>query len=217
MPSGWDSKILTITNGTGMNRINDASPGMSVSSGTGQIKFDTLGGRIILGPDEVLYDTSIGTLYGGIYQYIGQRLTDATAGAIGLLCFWDPTVTEDLYQVSTLETIGGTAGGLTANYFAGCFLNTLTLGNYGFIQIAGKATVKFRSVLTGTAAIGSSVYAAGAGAGADNATADTLATAAAPTFAQVAQMQQRYIGQAEAIPVAGAASIIQMVLNRVRI
>lgn len=217
MPSGFDNKILTITNGRGMNRINDASPGLSVSSGTGQQKFDTLGGRIVLGPDEVLYDSTIGTLYGGIYQYVGTRSTDVTAPAIGLICFWDVTVTEDLYQVSTLETIGGTAGDETSSFFAGGFLNTITKGNYGFIQIAGRATLLFRSVLTGVPAIGSGVYCADAGAGADNATVDVLNGAGGPTFSQIEQMQKRYIGQAEVLPVAAAASIVKMDLKSVRI
>jgi len=212
MPSGFDNKSLTITNGKGLNRVNDSAEGLSVSSGTGQKKFSLVGGRIILGPDEVLYDTSIGTLYGGVYQYVRQRLTDATAAAIGLLAFWDVTVTEDLYQVSTLETIGGTAGGLTAGYIAGVFLDTLTLGNYGFIQTHGRATIKFRAVLTATPAIGCAVHAAAAGAGADVATADvvTNGNAANPTFAQVGQLQKRYIGEAEVIPVAAASSVVMM-------
>lgn len=217
MPSAWDSKILTITNGKGLNRVNDASPGLSVSSGTGQQKFNTLGGRLILGPDEVLYDTSIGTLYGGIYQYIGVRSADVTVPARGLTCFWDITATEDLYQVSTLETIGGTATTQTSSYFAGIFINAITKGNYGFIQIAGKSSVKFRTTLTGTAAIGNPVYCADAGAGADDATADVLDQAGSPTFTQVGQMVKRYIGQAEAIPVGAAISLVDIPLRQVRI
>ena len=218
MPSRFEQNIVTLTVAKGYNAVNDPTPGQAVSSGTGAQKFSQLGARIVLGPDEIIYDSTVGTLFGGIYQYVRFRTADVTAPARGLLYLWDPTVDMDLYQVSNLETIGGTAGSQTAAFFAGASLNAPTAGNYGWIQIAGKANVKFRAVLTGVAAIGCSVYHAGAGAGASNATADVLdGVGAAPTFDQVAQMQRRYIGMAEAIPVVSAISLIQMQLGNVRI
>ena len=209
MPSRFEQVINTLTRSDGYNNVNDASPGMSVSSGTGAQKISQLGNRLVLGPDEIIYDTDIGTLYGGVYQYVRFRSADVTAAARGLIYLWDTTVDEDLYQVSNLETIGGTAGSQTCSFRAGICLNAVTAAYYGWIQVAGKASVDFRAVLTGVAADGCSVYQAGAGAGADNATADVLdGVGANPTFDQVAQMQRRYLGQAEGIPTAGAISVI---------
>lgn len=218
MPSRIEQVIKSLTNSQGYNAVNDPTPGMAVSSGTGAQKISQLGARIVLGPDEVIYYSTTGTLYGGIYQYVRFRSTDATTPARGLIYFWDTTVDEDLYQASNLETIGGTAGSQTAGNIAGVALNAVTAGNYGWIQAAGKASVQFRAVLTGVAAIGNSVYAAGAGAGASNAMADVLdGIGANPTFDQVAQMQRRYLGIAEAIPVAAAISVVQMAYSRLRV
>lgn len=217
MPSAFESKIITLTNPNGYNAVNDASPGMSVNSGTGQQKYSVLGARVVLGPDEVLYYSTTGTLYGGIYQYVRFRSTDATSPAVGLLNIWDLNVAEDLYQVSNLETINNAAQ-QAGGPFAGVGLNAVTLGNYGFIQIAGKATVAFASVFKGVAAIGVSVYQAVLGAGADNARADVLdGIGANPTFDDIAAMQRRYIGEASVIPVVSTSSVVQLAFSRLRV
>jgi len=211
MPSRFEQVINSMSSGSqrGYNTVNDPTPGMAVSSGTGAQKISQLGNRLVLGPDEILYDSTIGTLYGGVYQYVRFRSADVTAAARGLIYLWDTTVDEDLYQVSNLETIGGTAGSQTCSFRAGICLNAVTAAYYAWIQVAGKASVDFRAVLTGVAADGCGVYQANAGAGADNATADVLdGSGANPTFDQVAQMQRLYLGQADGIPVAGAISTI---------
>ncbi len=203
MPSG---QIIRVTTGL-LNTVNDSLPGQVVSSGTGASKYQgQLGQRIELGPDLVKFDSTIGTLLGGEYQYVRFASGMTATPARGLLAFWDTSVAEDLYQVTMDE------GGLTqgANLNAGVVLNVVTKGNYGFIQVQGRASVKFRAVLTGTAATGVPVFAAGAGAGADVATADVLGTGANPTFTQTVSQEARFLGIAEAIPVAGGISIVQL-------
>jgi hypothetical protein len=213
MPSGIAQQIDRVTTGL-LNTVNDALPGQSVSSGTGAARYSgQLGARLVLGPDEVKFDSSIGTLFGGIYQYVRFAAGAVAVPARGKLCFWDTSVAEDLYQVTCDE------GGLTqgANLVAGVVLNAVTAGNYGFIQVAGKVGIKFRAVLTGVTAAGVPVFAAGAGAGADVATADVLGSGANPTFAQMVSAFPRFLGVAEAIPVAGAISTVSLQLPRFRV
>ena len=171
------------------------------------------GDRFILGFVDALAlsNTTVGTLYGGLYMYVSTYASATAAYTINRLVFWNfPTANDNLYQVTSDE------GSLTtgAALIAGVLINTLTAGNYWWIQIAGKVAVKFRSVLTGTPSSGCAVYAAGAGAGAQVGTFDVLDGGGNPTFTQLGLALNRYSGVADAIPVAGAVSNISMPLSR---
>lgn len=86
-----------------------------------------------------LSKTSTGTLYGGIYQkvkFYGSSSASNVRG--GALCWQDRAnfvVTPD--QTATTE-----------EDFAGIGLMVNTKGNFGFIQVAGKATVLYRASVT---------------------------------------------------------------------
>lgn len=199
MPAPFVSQIGRVTTGL-LNTVNDTLVAQSSNTGTGQSRYNgQLGQRIALGPDEVKYDSSVGTLYGGVYQYVRFKSGDATVPAVGLLCFWDLAVNEDLYQVTTVEPTG-------TSRVAGVILNAVTGGNYGWIQVAGKATVKCIATLTAAGAVGQSVFTGAAGVGTDNAKVDTIAAATAITPLTLA----RFIGIAETAPSNGGLCIVRL-------
>jgi hypothetical protein len=155
-------------------------------------------------------NTNIGTLYAGRYQRVQldpDLDTTASPLAYGQLLFWKaPKTLADQWQVTNVESND-------VSDIAGFYLNAPTgqagavdAGNFFFMQAfngGGIATVKLRAVLTGVPAIGQAVFAAAAGAGADNATADVLDGAGNPTFTDAGNMQTRYLGRAMTLPVAG--------------
>lgn len=205
MPTGLESKIIRISTGK-LNTVNDSTPGAPVTSGTGAAQYQgQLGAKVIFGPDEVKYSSAIGTLYGGVYQYVRFRTTATAAPARGLIAFWDISVAENLYQVTNDES-----GVLGAQGWAGIVLNAVTRGYYGFIQIEGKASILFRAIISAVGpAIGDPVYCAGIGAG-EPAVADVIRSAVPATLADVSQMSERYLGVAEVAPINSTISAVQL-------
>lgn len=205
--SAWDSPIIRISTGR-LNTVNDALIG-GVSGGTGQFsKFaGQLGKQLWVPPEQIaaLTDTVTGTLYAGRFQYIRSRALDddSPAIAVGKLLFWDTTLTnwQTLFQVTRDENLSSADN---AVMIAGVFIGSpSTQGNYGFIQNAGMVRVRFRSVLTAAGAIGSRVYAAGAGdLGNDQGTADVLTTDS------TSLANARYLGRAVTAPTGGGISLV---------
>lgn len=127
-----------------LNDVNDPAPGVPLTSPSGSIVQSyagQVGGKLFLGSVSALAlsDTAIGTLYGGVYQYVKTIAASTAAPTRGNLCFWSDrenfVVTPDV----TATTI---------SWVAGVYINALTKGQYGFIQIAGKASVKFAAAVT---------------------------------------------------------------------
>lgn len=199
MPDNLLQQITEITTGK-MNTVNDPVVGSTVGGPLGgSMRGGVLGNRVCLGPDNIKFDSVIGTLYGGIYQYVRFASGAAAAAARGLLAFWDTSVGENLYQVTMDEPAG-------VSLIAGIVLNAVSKGNYGWIQIVGRASVQFRATIGGTKAVGAVVAAAAQGAGADVATADTLTDASNVT----AMLLKRVLGIAETLPADGAISIVRL-------
>jgi hypothetical protein len=157
-----------------MNDVNDPAPGQSLASPSGSIiqpYTGQVGGRLVLTTPMALKlsNTAIGTLYEGVYQYV-QFLSTATAAAVrGQLCYWsnraNGVVTSD--QTAT-----------NCSLWAGWFINVITKGNYGFIQISGRVTALSKSTVTKTTpAIGDLVVIDSS----TSPTVDTLADATAIT------------------------------------
>jgi hypothetical protein len=188
-----------------LNLANDPLPGQSVASGTGAPQYGGVRGqRVALGPDEIRFDAPTGTLFGGIYQYVIFRAGATAVPARGLLCFWDTSVAENLYQVTNDENIGSAP-------LAGVTLNPVTSGNFAWIQVGGKATVKTRTALTLAGAAGQPVYAAYAGAGADVATVDnTAAAAGAATVIMVDKAVRAGMGVFEGTPAGATLQVAQL-------
>lgn len=212
MPSNFTKQPQFLTqkyfnSGTGDATIGGALTGVPSNVNAGQYNQTLPGDRLVLSAADALAlsNTTVGTLYGGIYMYVRTNANSVGTPTIGRLAYWDLTVADSQYQVTPDET--GAAG---ANLIAGVFINTLTKGNSWWICIGGKVLAAFRAVLTGVPAVGVAAYAAAAGAGADLGKLDVLASGANPTFAEVGLMQERYVGVAEALPVAAASSLIDL-------
>lgn len=182
--------------------IQSVPSGVAATQGMQNIVGDTF----FFSEDQALAlsDTAIGTLYGGFYKLVQTKLASTAAPAVGKACFWDTGVAADLMQVTPDES-----GSQGVNLFAGVYINALTKGNYGFVQVGGKCTIRYRTTFSGVAANGQAVFLAGAGAGTDVGTFDVFGSdGAAVTFAQAAQLVHRFVGTAEALPVAAALGIV---------
>ena len=175
-----------------------------------------LGRTVWIPPDQIIYNSALGTVYGGRFRYVKLRAADAVNAAIGQIAFWDTTVTswQQAFQVTTDEDLAST--GIAARFPAGIFINTLTYGKYWLIQDMGIVPVKFRTTLAQTGVIGSGVFCAALDTGigvADNACADVITPNANPTtFTDNVLMRQRYLGTAIAAPVGGALSAVALAL-----
>jgi hypothetical protein len=210
----WESPIIRISTGF-LNTVNDTVIANSAGI-TGRSKFaGQLGKNLWVSQEQIagITNTTIGTLYGGAYQYIRRRATDDNSPALGAgkIAFWDTVVTgwNSAFQVTTDENLSSADN---AVMIAGIFINNIEPGNYGFIQWLGECSVRFRSVLTAAGAIGSRVYAAGAGdVGLDQGTADVLTTDS------TSLANARYLGNAFEAPTASGLKRVMLDLWRNRI
>lgn len=137
-----------------LNDVNDPSPGvpLSTANASGSIiqpYFGMVGKRLVLTAAMAakLSDTAIGTLFEGIYQYV-QFKTGVTAPAIGALAYWDDYENYIVTSVPGTSRSPGIPTSDNTGLFAGVYLNTATAGNYGFIQIAGKCTMKMKATMS---------------------------------------------------------------------
>lgn len=150
-----------------LNDVNDPSPGSivatsNVSGSIIQPFSGQVGKRLVCSTSiaSKLSDTAIGTLLEGIYQYVQVASTSA-AVARGTLVYWQNY--ESCIVTATPSAADVVLGGSNAGLVAGVALNTVTVGNYCYIQIAGKANIKFKTTITkgSTVAAGDLVLADG--------------------------------------------------------
>jgi len=139
-----------------LNDINDSTSGgvtVSLPSGapTPTVSQTIPGDRIVL--DDVtalaLSDTSTGTLYGGVYMYVGSLSTATNAIARGQIAFWDPTTLPGSGAQGYTVTSDAKPTAAVPTFIAGIFIGAPTKGNYCWIQVAGMASVLFNQTLTG--------------------------------------------------------------------
>jgi hypothetical protein len=197
MPNNFVHQIDRIV--SKLSNANDPLPGQSVSSGTGAPQYaGQVGCRVCLGNDDPsIANSSSPTLFGGIYQYVQFLLTATKAAAQGLLAFWS---TDSTYIVTNDEPTG-------VSDIAGICLNSVSKGNYGWIQIAGKAQVQYRAVLTKTTpAVGDLVLAAALGSVTPG-VVDILADATNITSVQARMMIGIVVGTAPAFPGGGIGTV----------
>lgn len=218
--------IISIPSGY-IDVVNDGAPGQftapALGSGInllgqrGQI-FEMAGPRWSgNGPAVRWRDTEN---YGGVYQYVQRHPDDATTSVVGQLAFF-PDFTDNEADdestpaiVTTLEADGSTANALKV---AGVFLtDDVTPGNWTVIQIAGSVQALFRAVLSQAATKGCPVFAAAAGAGADNGTLDVLGSGDPVLFSDAVLLLARFLGTAAETPVGGALGIVDLNLARYR-
>jgi hypothetical protein len=98
-----------------------------------------------------LSDTTVGTLFGGVYMYMGTLAAAAAAPARGTCAFYRaadlPTAVSQLYQVTSDVQPTTTI----PTFIAGVFINAVTKGNFGWIQTAGICSCLFDSAITASA------------------------------------------------------------------
>lgn len=127
-----------------LNDVNDPAAGVPLASPSGSIVQaygGQIGAKLTIGPGEAtrLSDSAVGTLFEGVYQYV-QFLGSMTATPTrGMICFWSDRAN----KVITCDVTAATQGKI-----AGVVLNSVTKGNWGFIQISGSASVQFKSTIT---------------------------------------------------------------------
>jgi len=161
MAGGWFTKQADFLTAAYLNDVNDSAVGGQIQSVPTAVPatqgIQTLpGDRIIL--DDVtaaaLSDTTIGTLYGGIYMYV-QATWTTTAAALGQAGFYKVADIGSTTAPNSYIAYGD-AQPTTAipTYFLGVFISAPTKGNYCWIQIQGMASGLFDSTLAGTVAAG---------------------------------------------------------------
>jgi hypothetical protein len=170
-------------------------------------------------------NSTVGTLYAGRYQRVYLD-PGATTLRQGQLLWWVQGGTYQ-HQVTNVEPAD-------LSPLAGIYINPgtsgpgsvlpaasiVTPGQFFWMQAFGQGgvgSVLLRTVLTGIPSVGCSIYAAGAGAGTDNARADVLDGAGNPTFQQAAQMDSRLIGTALVLPVGNTIIKVSLAPGRMMV
>lgn len=185
-----------------LNAVNDAAPGGIVNSVSGIQQSRNpgqLGSIYYLSQAEATsrYGALAAPLYSGLYQYV-QVVATSSAPARGLAACWSVLPTS---YTNSLQNYIVTATNTAENqsFFAGVFLNAITPGNYGWIQIAGTATVQYKSGATG--AIGDVIS---LDATPTNTFVDLAQTATTAALAKI------MVGTAIVAPASAALSLILM-------
>lgn len=154
------NRILFIDSGA-FNTFNSTYPGEVTVDEIGASRYSgQIGAKIELRGDDVPQDTTVGTLYGGVYQLVKTKAGSTIQPAKGLLAFWDPTSSPNDFVVTPdIPT--------SSSLLAGVYLSAPTKGNYCIIQVKGLATVQCVDAIDTTGAVGQRGYVA-TGAKVDN-------------------------------------------------
>lgn len=205
MAGGMLTKQAVLLSAKYLNDVNDAVSGggsVSVPSGAPSINYSQTipGDRIVLDDATALAlsDTTVGTLYGGVYQYVGNTSNGAsTRGKVAFFQAADVGGSASVYRVSTVANPSTTV----PSYIAGIFINAITASQFGWIQVAGAASVLFDSTALTAVAAGNWVTAKISAATAG--TADVGAAAGVVTLAAM-------IGVAVGLPTSAVVSTVMM-------
>lgn len=181
-----------------LNTTDDANPSAATSpSGTIiQGYYGEIGGVLFIDAAGAASLSASGqnTLYEGEYQYVKFLSTASLAPAVGKFAFWSDRTNYVVTTDITAANIGKVAG---------VIIYANTKGNWGFIQIAGRATVLFKASITkATPADGDLVIIDQTPA----AVGDVLADATGITSLTL----KSTVGVAYAVPVGGAASLVDL-------
>lgn len=190
-----------------LNSVDDPAPGVPLSSSQAsgsiiQPYYGMVGKRLVCTAAMAakLSDTTIATLYEGIYQYVQFKSGSTATPARGALVYWydfeNYIITPD---VSATSNFGGDNSGL----IAGVILNSVTKGNYGFIQIAGKAGVLFTTPITKTTPVQGDFVTA-------NSTTTNKADVLADATGLTGPTMKRALGVSIETPVANAIKLVDL-------
>jgi hypothetical protein len=197
-----------------LNDVNDTVQGNQTAGGTGTALYSLIGVRILL--DNVaalaLSDTTVGTLYAGMYQYVNLLSGGTNAGVRGQIAFWATTQTgANIFAADGITPYSVSADGsatLGDGLWAGPFLNALTKGNFGWVQVAGIASVLFQATPSANT-IGTAVVVNTAGV-----TVDSRADATGTLTWGGAQGIKTFIGIALEAPGASGSTAVKRILMR---
>lgn len=142
---------LTYVQTRQLNNDSAATPGGSQDPVTGlPISTGTNSGDFVELTDAqaaALSDTSIGTLYGGVYMRVKRTSGDSSTPTVGQAAFWDRADTTDPYVVSNKGDLSSAA----IYDWAGTIIDdTTNPGEYCWIQLTGRMSC----LMTGAGAIG---------------------------------------------------------------
>ena len=144
-----------------LNDVNDATAGgvvASVPAGAQGPQASQLlpGDRIVLDDATALAlsDTAIGTLFGGVYMYVKSTIV-TRAIVRGGIAFFKTADIGSAYAVYSDADPSTTV----PSHIAGIYINVITTAFYGWIQVAGAASVLFDSASLGAIADGNLVTA----------------------------------------------------------
>jgi hypothetical protein len=185
-----------------INAVNDPMPG-GVRNGVAGIQTAVdpgqLGSYYYLTAGEAIQRYG-NVLFSGLYQYV-QVVATSSAPAQGLGAYFSVLPTS---YTNSLQNYIVTATATVENesFFAGVFLNAITPGNYGWIQVGGIATVKYKAAFTGAAAIGVVVASDPAGS--------NLFDVPVQSAAQLPSVTKTYVGTAITLPVVNTLGQVQL-------
>ena len=117
------------------------APVVNVGTGT-PLYAGQLGEEVDLTDTEVIFNPSIGTLYGGRYKLVVTNPLGTATPALGLCAFW-------VNRVKNVVSADAAQDGA----FAGVFLQTVTLGNQCVVCIGGRVNVQFAAGMTPAAGL----------------------------------------------------------------
>jgi len=164
MAGGMLTKQAVMLTAKFLNDVNDSTSGgivVGIPSGAPAppASQTLVGDKIVLDDATALAlsDTTVGTLFGGIYMYVGTLSTATAAPARGTCAFYRAAdlpggatqayqVTSDVQPSTTIPT-----------FSAGVFINAITKGNFGWIQIAGTCSCLFDHTIAAGSGVGSPV------------------------------------------------------------
>jgi hypothetical protein len=199
MPNNRTQQISRTTR-PALNDVNDAYPAQSTPTASGSTTqyAEQLGARMILDGSNlgVKYDSAVATLYGGEYQYV-QFYNGTTAPAVGLPTAWAWDQANGAFESYIVTCDMNSA--LRTGRFAGFCLNSVTKGNYGWIQVSGKCSGLTGTLTAATPADGDLLIIASA-----TGLVDDLTQTTQPTMAQL----KAVIGTAIGAPTSAAQCLI---------
>lgn len=203
MAGGMLTKQCDMLTAKYLNDVNDAASGgavVSVPSGAPAVNYSATqpGDRIVLDDATALAlsDTTIGTLYGGVYMYVQASITTRAIvkGGIAFFAAGDIGSAYKAYSDALPSTTVPT-------YIAGIWINVITTAYFGWIQVAGAATVLFDSASLTAIAAGNWVSA--------KVSATTASTADVGAAAGVVTLAAQ-LGVAVGAPVSNTASTVML-------
>lgn len=157
MAAGMFTKQADFLTARFLNDVNDSVVGGQIQSVPAAVPatqgIQTLpGDRIILDDATALAlsDTAVGTLWGGIYEYVVSKAASTAAPAVGSPAFF---LAADIGSTSGPSvqyevTPDAQPTAAIATFFQGVYINAVTKGNACWIQLCGIANCLFQATVT---------------------------------------------------------------------